>query len=131
MSLKEKAKTLSQILGEIEGLRLRFLMGTDKALEQKRILENEEWVRLEDAEQEIEFQKARVDVANEMVTSKQKRIDELKYKLLRVLDVFPRKRQYFYSDSGWVEHYNDDDIDEWKKKFEGLLKEKEEGEAKP
>jgi uncharacterized coiled-coil protein SlyX len=83
-------------------------------------------VRLEDAEKEIEFQKARADVANEMVTSKQKRIDELKYKLLRVLDVFPRKRQYY--DSGWVEHYNDDDIDKWKKKFEGLLKERD---AKP
>jgi uncharacterized coiled-coil protein SlyX len=37
--------------------------------------------KVEDAEKEIEFQKARVDVANEMVTSKQKRIDELKQKL--------------------------------------------------
>jgi len=35
----------------------------------------------EDAQKEIEFQKARTDVANEMVTSKQKRIDELKQKL--------------------------------------------------
>jgi hypothetical protein len=36
---------------------------------------------IEDAQKEIEFQKASADVANKMVTSKQKRIDELKQKL--------------------------------------------------
>jgi hypothetical protein len=48
-----------------------------------------EMVRLEDAQKEIDFQKARADVANEMVTSKQKRIDELKQKLQQILKRMP------------------------------------------
>jgi len=67
--LKEKAKTTKEI---------ELYLHMPECLDW-------EWVRLEDAEKEIDFQKARVDVANEMVTSKQKRIDELKQKLQQEL----------------------------------------------
>jgi peptidoglycan hydrolase CwlO-like protein len=78
---------------------------------------------IQDAQQEIDFQKARVDVANEMVTSKQKRIDELKQKLQQLIDELkhrPSELGTLYStyQEGWL-----DAMTLTIQKFEQLLKE--------
>jgi uncharacterized coiled-coil protein SlyX len=85
--------------------------------------------KVEDAQKEIDFQKARTDVANEMVTSKQKKIDELKQKLQLLWNTIPLD---FNLDSGEVSLVGLIDTKrqwrDWLKKFEGLLKEEK---AKP
>jgi hypothetical protein len=96
---------------------------------------------LQDAQKEIEFQKARADVANEMVTSKQKRIDELKQKLQQLVEEIPSciNCEYYWGDweeSGHCGLSEQQHIDSTRclkdkflnalpKKLEGLLKEKE------
>jgi len=85
------------------------------------------WVRLEDAQKEIDFQKARVDVANEMVTSKQKRIDELKQKLQQILKEFKTTNENTSCSLVVEESHNH--FCPLKKIIEELLK--EEKEAKP
>ena len=124
MNLKERAKTLSQILGEIEGLRLRFLMGTDKALEQKRMLENEAWIRLSDAEQEIEKIKGLAEETSHIMIEAER--EELKQKLQFLWNTIPLD---FNLDSGEVSLvgliHTKRQWRDWLNKFEGLLKEVE------
>ena len=80
------------------------------------------------AQKEIDFQKARVDVANEMVTSKQKRIDELKQKLQQLKHLFSCFIEHIPKHERDVNASYANFIWEINRKFEELLKEEE---AKP
>jgi cell shape-determining protein MreC len=112
-SLKVKAKTKGQLAFDMISY-LLTLQNTPKKWTKKKEEEfrnesQEKWVRLEDAEQ-LEH-----------------KLSELKQKLQQLLKEFPSKDGG--SQANWrVNMYSTREVDEWKKKFEELLKEKE---AKP
>jgi len=86
-SWKEKAKTDDlEIAVQLERILRQHSVedadAFDRFYERLKIAES----KLEDAQKEIDFQKARVDVANEMVASKQKRIDAVKQKLQPIFE---------------------------------------------
>ena len=100
-SLKQKAKTLNELLWEN---RLEWDKWLRMGVTEQKQIElaskyQEKWVRLEDAEQAIA---------------------ELKQKLQQLLTEFPRK---LWDEAFEWKDYATEEIDEWKKKFEELLKE--------
>jgi len=119
--LKEKAKTTDEICTLLRFQRMMIKRDSPTYENDKKYyneLCSNKWVRLEDAQKEIEFQKARANVANEMVTSKQKRIDELKQKLLGLLNEYP-------SNDGIDIPYDDEirvtRLIQWKQKLERFI----------
>jgi hypothetical protein len=127
-SLKQKAKTLEVWIKEICHENWCYACPISK----HHNCDNLRLIRLEDAQKEIEFQKARADVANEMVTSKQKRIDELKQKLQQFKNLLSKENEpklhigsaNFTNIALFRMH-----MEKLRKKFDELLK--EEKEAKP
>jgi hypothetical protein len=136
MSLKEKAKTLNELLWENRLEWDRWLrMGVT---EQKQIelapKYQEKWIKLENAQKEIDehgknneaLAKVCSNLNDKILRLENERL-ELKQKLQQLLNEFPSKDGG--SPANWrVNMYSTREIDEWKKKFEELLKEEK---AKP
>jgi len=125
MSLKEKAKTGADIRYELE----------IATVTQWQFLSKVRWVRLEDAEQEMEKQKSEIVGENEdiliqmwldEIDASRKEGLELKQKLQELLKDFPREDSYTDEDGDF--HYVDyaGDCEVWLKRFEELLKEEKE-----
>jgi hypothetical protein len=113
-SLKEKAKTGYSIC-ENAYLTCEKCKSQNKCGSENCPLVNVLWVRLEDAEQDIE----KLQTAFNIIYRTN---EKLKQKLQQLLKKFPSK--YGGSPANWrVNMYSTREIDEWKKKFEELLKE--------
>jgi hypothetical protein len=120
MSLKEKAKRVDEWYNE-----LMPIEGSDSEGNFRRS-SNVLLVRLEDAQKEIDKLTEQRSIESKIVDRMLKEKEEMKQKLQQLLAEFPKKR--------WDEifewrDYDDEEIDEWKKKFEELLKEEKEAKA--
>jgi hypothetical protein len=106
MSLKEKAKTLAQIIIEncpFYHETCRYCTGYCQFKENGRF--GLLWIKLEDVEQTLA---------------------DLKQKLQQLLNEFPSKVSGIFQVNWRAGIYSTREIDEWKKKFEELVKEVEE-----
>jgi len=136
MSLKEKVKNVEILCAECEVFRkTRNLANRALICETARACGNCLMIKmLENVQKEIGFQKARVDVANEMVASKQKRIDELKQKLQQFREWLSRRKLSPCKNPHEVMSLTkekfckdfDREVDDILRKFEELLKEEKE-----
>jgi uncharacterized coiled-coil DUF342 family protein len=129
-SLKEKAKT-SYAICEKAYLTCEACKHQGKCGSGGCPLVNVLWVRLEDAEQEIE--KVRSDLRDAIKTNAftvlatieklRNENSELKQKLQQLLNEFPSKVGGIPQVNWRAGIYSTREIDEWKKKFEELLQE--------
>jgi hypothetical protein len=121
--LKEKAKTSYEISEDCYIICAKCKSELGDCGTEKCDATKTRWVKLEDAEQEIK--KVKELGAEAMSIMVEGELKDLKQKLQQLLAEFPRKR---WNEAFEWRDYATEEIDEWKQKFEELLKEEKEAE---
>jgi predicted RNase H-like nuclease (RuvC/YqgF family) len=136
-SLKEKAKTLNELLWEN---RLEWDKWLRMGVTEQKQIElapkyQEKWVRFEDAEQalldrlipleqQIDTLQRENQTLCDIIKTEEKEREELKQKLQQLLDKFPKSE---FATMGNLKQisttFKGEEVQNWKKKFEELLKE--------